>query len=180
MDLCNFLYETLPTLQRDTVVRRFQEPELGKEITMKTRQGFVSNSSSSSFVVIGNTGKDCSKWLSKVCKPEQYVIGQDGETEFGWSVETHSDVYSRVNFAYLQARDRKLNGNHYMRMLFEAIKDVTGQFPIVSESIQKDGYVDHQSSSSEGQNIEMFEDETILKRFLFDDGSYVETGNDNG
>lgn len=153
---------------------------------MKVRSGFVSNSSSSSFIVIGNSGEDCSKWLSQTIKrclddgsPAPYCIGKNGETEFGWSVETHSDVHSRINFAYLQARDREPNGSAFMQMLFEAIKEATGRLPTVDAEIQKDGYIDHQSSSSEGQNIEMFDDIDTLKRFLFDDSSYIETGNDN-
>jgi hypothetical protein len=42
------------------------------------------------------------------------------------------------------------------------------------------GYIDHQSASYEGENMEMFEDEQTLHDFLFSNNSYIQTGNDNG
>ena len=41
------------------------------------------------------------------------------------------------------------------------------------------GYIDHQSSASEGENTEIFESEDTLKHFLFGKGSCIVLDNDN-
>lgn len=69
---------------------------------MKYRVGFVSNSSSSSFVVIGE------KLIDKEHMKNYYTDGiwnsySGGETKFGWGPEDYGYVHDRVNFAFLQA-----------------------------------------------------------------------------
>lgn len=41
------------------------------------------------------------------------------------------------------------------------------------------GYIDHQSCATEGENTEIFNDDDTLRRFLFADDSYIHTDNDN-
>jgi hypothetical protein len=41
------------------------------------------------------------------------------------------------------------------------------------------GYIDHQSSAVEGENLEIFESEEVLRNFLFDVKSKVILDNDN-
>ena len=40
-------------------------------------------------------------------------------------------------------------------------------------------YIDHQSASTEGNNVRMFYTEKELVNFLFSFGSYIQGGNDN-
>jgi len=142
---------------------------------MKRRVGFVSNSSSCSFVIIENNIIDYNI-------DGDFIIGEDGNIEFGWDVKDYCDTPSKINFAILQAMDA--NKDEWMKMIFDVIKDHTGCDDIIVK-ITNDflkpnyGYIDHASSSVEGSNIEMFESADKLKQFLFSDDSYIHTDNDN-
>jgi hypothetical protein len=141
----------------------------------KIRKGFVSNSSSSSFIVIGKK-----EWEPL---PKEVIIGQEGTTEFGWEPRRHSYFEDKLNFAYLQT----VSGEkaEWYDMLVQALEDegvkITGN--IISENCdEKDkvyGYIDHQSAACEERNTEIFENMTILKQFLFAPDSFVYTDNDN-
>jgi len=148
---------------------------------VKTRQGFVSNSSSSSFVVIGSREP---KSTIPLLENGAVCVGPrvGGEYEFGWEIEDHTDTYSRINFAYIQAKDT--NNEYWLETIEEAIKEVTGAADIIwcefgSNKWTPYGYIDHQSSACEGENTEMFESIDSMKRFLFSSDSYIHTDNDN-
>lgn len=154
---------------------------------MKTRLGFVSNSSSSSFVVIAKSDMiPRGQW-----KNQPLNVGESGEREFGWDNKKYTSVYSRINFAYLQAmsvaeydKSSEATKHKWLAMLEKVIKEYTGT-PSIANLIEMEyggkywGYIDHQSCSSEGENTEIFESEESLKNFLFSRDSYIQGGNDN-
>lgn len=77
-------------------------------------------------------------------------------------------------------------GKKWLAMLEEVVKENLGVNEIewnVTTKYNDDektwAYIDHQSASCEGMNIEMFVDKISLKLFLFNTYSYIETGNDN-
>jgi hypothetical protein len=155
---------------------------------MKKRIGFVSNSSSSSFVVIDTKkGYDTIKGLS-------YEVGKEGESEFGWGIIDIKDIHSRINFAYLQTLEvgNVEQGNKWKQMLESAIKEnsnvkeieylididhIRGEGGVGKDKIW--GYIDHQSSALEDENTEIFKNKDTLKDFIFGKGSYIHLDNDN-
>jgi hypothetical protein len=74
---------------------------------MKKRNGFISNSSSSSFVVFGSSDVYSIPQMPKNLKDKTtlsvpFIFG--GEIEFGRQRDNYRDFGSRLNFAYLQAK----------------------------------------------------------------------------
>jgi len=150
---------------------------------MKIRSGFVSNSSSSSFIVIGEAKPETPHF-------DEYVIGQLGCNEFGWEHTTYEGAASMISFAWLQAEFCKDSRPDYMAMLLRVIKQHTGAKEVTccitdsytescNDKSKRYGYIDHQSSVAEGANLEMFDDDETLARFLFSPDSYIQGGNDN-
>ena len=152
---------------------------------MKTRDGFVSNSSSSSFIVIE---KGAHTELVGAFAKELLKLGHAGETEFGWGPDDVYGAFSKINFAFLQSEANP----EWRAMLERVVLAQTGasslEWALTSEFVAKAekegsgltwGYVDHQSAACEGQNIELFDSEEVLKDFLFNPASYIHLDNDN-
>lgn len=154
---------------------------------MKIRNGFVSNSSSSSFIVIsldGGYSKELN-WeaLLEYSGGPMVVNYSFGKTDFGWGPEKISDTPSKIIFSYLRAQyaDR----NSWIEMLEKVIKEHTKCSEIkwvVGIDEYEDhvdfAYIDHQSVEGEA-NTEMFNDEYTLSRFLFCPQSCIQLDNDN-
>jgi len=149
---------------------------------MKIRNGFVSNSSSSSFVIV-----NAKKGYEKL-EPTQdsvYKIGNCGTTEFGWGVEDITDIHSRINFALIQAL--LTNREDWIGMIENVILENSDSIKELEFSITVDynnkekihGYIDHQSSACEGENVEIFKNKKNLKDFIFGKNSSIHLDNDN-
>lgn len=159
-----------------------------EHITTKKRSDFVTNSSSSSYIVIAPfNDRPKEKIPDSSIHDGIYYIGKEGETEFGWGEYAVSGVHTRINFACLQSY--YASNEKWQKMLFDAIYHNNPNIEqiVVMLDVNDDeeleetvwGYIDHQSSASEGENTEMFDDMDSLERFLFDINSYIQLDNDN-
>jgi len=174
---------------------------------MKTRNGFVSNSSSSSFVVIshgGATDKSFGKYLAYnfACEENNwsertltvpYSLAHLPSGHFGWDTVQYTSFEDRLAFACLQAcyhdgvteetgepivgEWHKMIGEVLM-IRIPNLMDVQFRISTREGHNISDGYIDHQSAYP--NNCEMFATADHLRAFLFNDGSYVQGGNDNG
>jgi hypothetical protein len=153
---------------------------------MKTRLGFVSNSSSSSFVVIEEGKNMRQPHILEIDDGVLTVNNEIGECEFGWEERRYSGFHTKLNFAYLQALYVMGQIPEWIPMLEETIKEFLPEVKEIRWELTEEwpapgsGYIDHQSASYEGRNTKIFNDKETLKRFLFDADSYIEGGNDNG
>lgn len=141
---------------------------------MKTRHGFVSNSSSSSFIVI-NTDKSTHHPPNL---PAYFSVGDQGQDEFGWQDEQYDSFESKLNFAFLQAKEASKDGNDEWLEMLRVVLGECGATEI-DEDMGEWSHIDHQSAYCEGENCEMFESLEQLRNFLFNSSSYIQCGNDN-
>lgn len=149
---------------------------------MKIRKGFVSNSSSSSFIVLeGDISENC-KHLG-----ELYYSRYDGEQNFGWQEIEYFSIYDKLNWAFLikyslREYDDRDNINIYELIKFiENSLSPYGIYFVANEDelieLFKEGYIDHQSCNDE--NAEMWESESKMAQWLLSNQSYIVNGNDN-
>ena len=154
---------------------------------MKTRSGFVSNSSSSSFIIISdNIDTEYIKLLKKQYAGTTPLVvdNEFGTTAFGLEPHEYNDFGSKVIFAYLQYLYIKDKHPEWLVMLEKVLKNKLGvkeiKWIINTDGIVENyAYIDHQSNSSEGSNIEIFDSKLKLTRFLFNTSSTINTDNDN-
>lgn len=154
---------------------------------MKIRSGFVSNSSSSSFLIIREIPEGPGSFLVgdySDSKPYSgvYKVGKQGKICFGWGPGKLNGMHSKINFAYLQALASTNEG--WVKMIDEVIRDrhpgITIDLSILKEKMEElDAYIDHQSSAVEGANTEIFDNKDTLMNFLFSSESCIILDNDN-
>ena len=170
---------------------------------MKTRIDFVSNSSSASFIVITDSGKEVRpRYDGNLVLPDSEL----GQTGFGWQTEKYYDFWSKLNWCAIVVRT-KYNQEKYdtpdetlkeqvskpwfrSDAMLDLLKKVCVDigFENISVNLAEDyaddehgGYIDHQSNiGEEPANGRMFRTEKTLRDFLLNDGSYIDCSNDNG
>lgn len=134
---------------------------------MKIRNGYVSNSSSSSFVVIKK---------GDIKYPElKPGFELDGEYEFGWGPERHYDVNSKINWAWIQSEYSPKHRDQLLEILTKCGLPKDYEFSLTTDWDKKEkthAYIDHQSMGE----LECFDD---LEQFLFCRDSFIMEDNDN-
>lgn len=156
---------------------------------MIIRSDFISNSSSCSFLVISDKGKR----IKYNFNYQDILLPSDqGRMEFGREYVKISDIWSKLNFCAIQLID--LNDiekrNHKKSKPFSFYRCYNMLKEVCSEELKLDislapstddlfCYIDHQSSITEGANMEMFESKENLISFLTNDESYIQLDSDD-
>lgn len=146
---------------------------------MKKRFGFVSNSSSSSFIVICDDESTLDfSVLNHHKEVGELRIGEYGESEFGWEFEKWDDFDSKLNWTVLQIK-RSFDLKKQIELL-GMLHEVLGEHFGGEIFDELSGYIDHQSCAHENPaNGEMLESKEKLRNFLFNKKSFIQGGNDN-
>ena len=165
---------------------------------MKIRTKFVSNSSSSSFIVYGESSIDESVERNLKSYIHRHIDDNDvfkynPHTQFGWEFEVFNDWMSKFDWAFLQMWYLLYDHEHayyydtmleFLQSYYPEIKRIeTKRF---SEDYEDDedymndepyGYIDHESIGFD--NAEFLEDVSSLRYFILSDKSFICNQNDN-
>lgn len=160
---------------------------------MKIRKGFISNSSSSSFVIVCDDKEYFNVTsLQYLGNKEVLNIPEDLHNpyyQFGWEWNCYSRFEEKVCWAILQAQFMeeyvpvltKDCNKPYHKLIFEVVNRIFGVEEIDIEiNINSGAWIDHSSCAYEDSSqLEIFESFDTLTQFLFNTKSYISTGNDN-
>ena len=155
---------------------------------MKLRANFVSNSSSSSYVVVpenyhSNINDDYARLKVAFEFSENYEDWDgflDGETCFGWQEQEYHDFESKWNWLVLQAF---YGGQKYIEIINDFLSSISNRIELNWSSVEDaennaNAYIDHQSIDAQRTFDEI---EPIgISNFLLDSQCYIQNGNDNG
>lgn len=139
---------------------------------------FETNSSSSHSISIN---KDSSGIYETIEPDDNGIVVLNGG-QFGWEYEACNDALTKANYLAVKAMHDlsigKILGNKNIKMLKEAIIEHVGAKGVNLNLDVKDysSYIDHQSVDVADH---IFADKESVKKFIFDKGSYLFTGNDN-
>ena len=140
---------------------------------MKVRKGFVSNSSSSSFIVVGHSSEDDA--LNR-------YDPNDGNYTFGWGPDTYHDITSRINWVMILAENDEAKKDMVKEVVKKHSKECSDDgFKAMHRLLNDEewvdyAYIDHQSNCDE---LGLFEDAKLLERFIMDKESHIIEDNDN-
>lgn len=172
---------------------------------MKIRQGFVSNSSSSSFILIDHAFsvsdekykrdfENFRSWLSEhvywSSERQAFFFRYVPDSEFGWEQTLYNEWWEKFDFMLLQVKltgrsDEEYGKHHETLLAWFQQFDPSIKYIIIPEEYTDDdsgveyhiGYIDHQSVGDE--NLSMLESVDTINKFIFSEKSYILNGNDN-
>lgn len=159
---------------------------------MKIRKGFVSNSSSSSFVVLGKNINEENKvqLASHLWKfmNEDDRLTYFPEHSFGWEVVKYYETITKFDWALIMTTclndERRTN---FIIAINHSLQDYKIQIDMEYLNHIKEiydswdtehAYIDHQTMEKI-RNHELFDSEDDIIRFLFSSESYIQNTNDN-
>ena len=138
---------------------------------------FETNSSSTHSLSISDIGG-----LYQTLRHSDGIISVPlGFYEFGWEQETYYDAESKLAYMMIYARDwSKGKEKEFFEILKEIVEKQTGCILINDESEggYDNGYIDHQSVEDCDLHYMFYEPE-LIRQFIFNPNSYLETDNDN-
>ena len=136
---------------------------------------FETNSSSthSISIDISNTG------LMEVLLPddEGNIVLNGGD--FGWRHETFYAALDKASYMAIYAQEWSgPNRDQFIETLKNVIKVQTGAKDVIFNFTDESSYIDHQAVEDRDYDY-LFEDERLLRLFIFSKNSFLKTGNDN-
>lgn len=163
---------------------------------MRTRFGYVSNSSSSSFVVISDSVYERCNSDDVASSMESFErmrlifnftddsgwkgLFPDGELQFNWQCAIYRGIKSKWNWLVLQAT--YASDDRYRKLLDEYVKSLCDGIRIDWKFVKEceeeiEAYIDHQSINPDETFHEV--DTVGLDEFLTNRDCYIANGNDN-
>ena len=135
----------------------------------KVREGvFETNSSSTHSISICNMNPDDVMNHLPVDGNGTLTIPLDGE--FGWEFDSYNDVYSKTQYLAISSE----SSPKQREKLEYVLKKQTGCDRV--EYVRDNGYIDHQSH---GICNEVLAKADLIRDFIFNPNSFLDTGNDN-
>ena len=99
--------------------------------------------------------------------------------EFGWCHETFYAAVDKASYMAIYAQEwGGPNKDQFIETLKNVIKVQTGAKDVIFNFTDESSYIDHQSVENHDYDY-LFEDERLLRLFIFSKNSFLRTGNDN-